>query len=190
MTFGVFDAAARFEQVRLVNERGGKASILARGKEALEQFRTPVCVDHESVHSHAYQMIERESNERLLKNRDERLRQLVRQWTQARAKTRCQNECLSDFVHEQKSRDSSRLRYSYGAAGDFIHKEYREGDVRFLFQIERPRAEVDDAVVPSQRFCTKQPGDRRRSFQQSIVNESFKVYYAHVLARDIDRPDS
>jgi hypothetical protein len=61
-----------------------------------------VRVADESVHSHLYQMIERESNERLLKDRDERLRQLVGQWTQARAKTRCQNECLSDFVHEQK----------------------------------------------------------------------------------------
>ena len=102
MTFRVFDAAARFEQVRLVNERGGKASIIARGKETLEQFRMPVRVDDESVHSHAYQMIERESNERLLKDRDERLRQLVGQRTQAHAKTRCQNECLSDFVHEKK----------------------------------------------------------------------------------------
>src|SRR5438876_1562827 len=102
MTFGVFDAAARFEQVRLVNERGRKVGILERGKETLEQFRMPVRVDDESVHAHAYQMIERESNERLLEDRDERLRQLVGQWTQARAKTRCQNECLSDFVHEQK----------------------------------------------------------------------------------------
>jgi hypothetical protein len=34
-------------------------------------------------------MIERESNERLLKDRDERFRQLLGQWTQARAKTRC-----------------------------------------------------------------------------------------------------
>jgi len=45
----------------------------------------PVRVDDESVHSHAYQMIERESNERLLKDRDERLRQLVGQRTQAHA---------------------------------------------------------------------------------------------------------
>src|SRR6266853_179774 len=102
MIFRVFDAAARFEQVRLVDERGGKASVFALGKEILEQFRMPVRVDDESVHSHAYQMIQRESNERLLKDRDERLRQLLGQWTQARAKTRCQNECLSDFVHEQK----------------------------------------------------------------------------------------
>src|SRR5882757_1400944 len=102
MTFRVFDAAARFEQIRLVNERGRKAGVLAHGKETLEQFRMPVRVNDESVHSRAYQMIERESNERLLKDRDERLRQLLGQWTQARAKTRCQNECLSDFVHEQK----------------------------------------------------------------------------------------
>ena len=33
----------------------------------------------------AYQMIECERDERLLENRDERLRQLVGQWTQARA---------------------------------------------------------------------------------------------------------
>jgi len=89
MTFRVFDAAARFEQLRFVNERSGKASIIARGEEILEQFRMPVRVNDELVHSHAYQMIERESNERLLKDRDEGLRQLIGQWTQARAKTRC-----------------------------------------------------------------------------------------------------
>jgi hypothetical protein len=61
-----------------------------------------VRVNDEFVHSHGYQMIERESNERLLENRDERLRQLVGQWTQAHAKARCQNECLFDFVHEEK----------------------------------------------------------------------------------------
>jgi hypothetical protein len=43
----------------------------------------PVRVDDESVHPHAYQMIERESNERLLEDRDEWLRQLLGQWTQA-----------------------------------------------------------------------------------------------------------
>ena len=85
MIFRVFDAAARFEQVRLVNERGGKASVVARGKKTLEQLRMPVRVDDESVHSHAYQMIKRESNERLLKDRDKGLRQLVGQRTQAHA---------------------------------------------------------------------------------------------------------
>ena len=179
MTFRVLDAPACFEEVRLVNERGGKASVVALGKEILEQFRKPVRVDDESVHSHAYQMIERESNERLLKDRDERLRQLLGQWTQARAKTRCQNECLSDFVHEQKIE-----RFL-----DFTRNDKRSVPCDSLSQIKRPRAEVDDAMVPSQCFCAEQPGDRRRSFQQSIVNESFQVYHADVFAHDIDRAD-
>jgi len=51
----------------------------------LEQFWMPVRVDDESVHSQTDQMIERESNERLLKDRDERFRQLLGQRTQARA---------------------------------------------------------------------------------------------------------
>jgi hypothetical protein len=45
----------------------------------------PVRVDDESVHSYAYQMIERKGDERFLKDRDEWLRQLFGQWTQARA---------------------------------------------------------------------------------------------------------
>ena len=87
MTFCVLDAAACFEQVRLVNERKSESRhtrLLA--KKALEQFRMPVRVDDESVHSYGYQMIERKSNERFLKDRDERLRQIVSQRTQARAK--------------------------------------------------------------------------------------------------------
>ena len=38
MAFRVLDAAARFEEVRFVNKSDGKAGILARGKEILEQF--------------------------------------------------------------------------------------------------------------------------------------------------------
>jgi hypothetical protein len=62
----------------------------------------PVRVDDESVHAYAYQMIEGESNEWLLKDRDKRLRQFVSQWAQASAQARRQNECLINFVHEQK----------------------------------------------------------------------------------------
>src|SRR6266545_2258141 len=146
-------------------------------------------VDDESVHSHVYQMIERESNERLLKNRDERLRQLVGQWTQARATTCCQNECLINFVHEQKIErflpPTLKLR-----RGRRLHSQWvQTGYVRLLSQVKRPRAEVDDAMVPSQCFCTEQPGDRRRSFQQSVVNESFQIYHTHIFAHDIDRAD-
>ena len=120
MIFCVFDATARFEQIRLVNERGGKPGIVPRGKEIFEQLRMPVRVDNKSVHAHAYQMIERESKERLLKDRDERLRQLIGQWTQARAETRCQDERLCDLVHEkenamlnaQRSTSNERFRES------------------------------------------------------------------------------
>jgi len=102
MTFRVLDAAARFEQIRFVNKRDRKPGIFARSKEIFEQFVMPVRVDDEFAHSHVDQMVERESKEGLLKDWDERLRHLFGQWTQTLAKTGCQNECLSDFVHEQK----------------------------------------------------------------------------------------
>ena len=85
-----------------MNERNGKPVIFSRGKEIFKQLGMPVRVDDEPLHSEAYQMIERESEKRLLKDRDQGLRQLLGQWTQTCAKTGCQNECLSDFAHEQK----------------------------------------------------------------------------------------
>jgi len=60
-------------------------------------------VNDELVHSRANQMVECKSDERLLKNRNERLGELIRQGTQARAEPSAQNECLCDFVHEQKN---------------------------------------------------------------------------------------
>ena len=45
-----------------MNERGGKASLLARGKATLEQLRKPVRIMNEKrFHSHAYQIIQCES---------------------------------------------------------------------------------------------------------------------------------
>jgi hypothetical protein len=48
-------------------------------------------------------MIERKSDERLLKNRDERLWQVVRQRSQPFAKTCGQDKCLCDSAHEKNS---------------------------------------------------------------------------------------
>jgi len=62
----------------------------------------PVRIDDESVHSRVYQVIEGKRHERFLKNRDKRFRHFVGQWTQACAKSRGQNECLCNVVHEQK----------------------------------------------------------------------------------------
>jgi hypothetical protein len=52
-------------------------------------------------------MIERESDERFLKNRYERFGEIICQRTQTVAASGGQNECLGDLVHEQKIRDSS-----------------------------------------------------------------------------------
>src|SRR5205823_11409550 len=45
MTFRVLDAPACFEQVRLVNEPSGKATVVAVRKDTLEQSRMPMRVD-------------------------------------------------------------------------------------------------------------------------------------------------
>src|SRR6267143_2782473 len=48
-------------------------------------------------------MIEYKGNKRLLKNRDERLWQILRQRTQAFTEASGQDECLGDFLHQQKN---------------------------------------------------------------------------------------
>jgi hypothetical protein len=55
-----------------------------------------VCIHNKLSTAGFDQMIERESNERFLKNRHERLRQIVRQRTQPRAQPRAEDEGLSD----------------------------------------------------------------------------------------------
>src|SRR5262249_58117076 len=101
-----------------------------------------VRVDNESIHSDAYQMVERESNERFLKNRDERLRHFLGQWTQARAQTGRQNECLSDFAHEQKIERLRPPTLKLRRGGRRHSPILQVGCVRVLSQIKRPRSEV------------------------------------------------
>jgi hypothetical protein len=48
-------------------------------------------------------MVERKSDERLLKDGNERLWQLIGQWTQPRAEPSAENESLRDCIHRQKS---------------------------------------------------------------------------------------
>jgi hypothetical protein len=66
-----------------------------------------VGVDDEPAHSGVYQMIERESDQRFMKNRYERFGEIICQRTQTGTASGSQNECLGDLVHEQKIRDSS-----------------------------------------------------------------------------------
>src|SRR5947207_8195376 len=72
-----------------------------------KQFRKPVGVDDEPAHSGVYQMIERESDQRFLKDRYERFGEIICQRTQTGTATGGQNECLDDLVHQRKTRDSS-----------------------------------------------------------------------------------
>src|SRR6059036_3921032 len=77
--------------------------VTVLGKKSPKQFREPVGVDEEPAHSAVYQMIERESDQRFLKNRYERFREVICQRTQTGAASGGQNECLGDFLHQQKN---------------------------------------------------------------------------------------
>ena len=74
----ILDAAACLQQFRFVNKRDRTAAIVALAKKVSEQFGIPVRVNDELVYSRANQLIERKSDKRLLKNRNERLRQILR----------------------------------------------------------------------------------------------------------------
>src|SRR5213596_2001286 len=80
--FDIFDPAAGFEQVRLIDERNGMTVVTVPREKFMKQVRKPVRINDKRFHAHAYQMIERKSDQRFLKDWDEGLRQLVRQWTQ------------------------------------------------------------------------------------------------------------
>ena len=76
--------------------------VTVLGKKDPKQFRKSVRVDDEPAHSRVYQMIERESDQRFLKNRYERFGEIICQRTQTGTAARGKNECLDDLVHEQK----------------------------------------------------------------------------------------
>ena len=78
IAFCILDAAASLQQFRFVNKRHRTAGIVAPTKKVSKQFGIPVRVNDELVYSRANQLIERKSDKRLLKNRNERLGQLVR----------------------------------------------------------------------------------------------------------------
>jgi len=78
IAFCIFDAAAGLQQFGFVNKRQRTVGIVAPTKKVSKQFGIPVRINDELVYSCANQLIERKSDERLLKNRYERLGELVR----------------------------------------------------------------------------------------------------------------
>ena len=72
--FDIFDSTPGFEQVRFVSERNGMTVVTVPRENFMKQVRQPVRIDHKGLHAYRNQMIERKSDERFLKNRDEGLR--------------------------------------------------------------------------------------------------------------------
>src|SRR5206468_11967170 len=113
MGFHIFDAATGFEQLRLVHERDGVTVVASRAKKVLEQFWKPVRIDDESAHPDVDQMIERKRYQRLLKNGNERLGNVIRQRTQAQAQSGSQDECMCDYVHKRSTEIPRRIPNAY-----------------------------------------------------------------------------
>ena len=67
-------------------------------KKAREMFREMMGVDDKRLHPRRDQVIERESDERLLENRDERLGQLFRQRTKPQAEPGAEDEGLCNHL--------------------------------------------------------------------------------------------
>ena len=92
----ILDSAARPEDFRFVNELDRMAAIVPLREEFLESRRAIMGVDDERLHPGRDEMIEREGDERLLKNRDKRLRQILGQGTQPHPKPSAENKSLRD----------------------------------------------------------------------------------------------
>jgi membrane protein YdbS with pleckstrin-like domain len=70
--------------------------IVPAGKKAIEFRGAMVRVDDEGFDPVRAEMIERERDQRFLKNRDERLRQIFRHRAESQAESRAENESLPD----------------------------------------------------------------------------------------------
>lgn len=86
------------------------------------------------------------------------------------------NACVISLTNRKSqrflnfARNDKKNGQIYGAADDFIRNEEEAVSQRSLSQIERTRTEIDNAMMPPQRFCAEKTGNGRRAFQQAIVN--------------------
>src|ERR1043166_473522 len=74
-------------------------AICRSSKNFGKPLRAMMRVHEKPLDAEIDQVIERESNERFVKNRHERLRQVVRQRAQPRPEAGAQDECLCDCSH-------------------------------------------------------------------------------------------
>src|SRR5215475_2746840 len=108
--FDVFDAAAGLEQDRLIDEVDRFPVVTVFRKCFGEFFRQSVGVYKNLVDAEVDQMIERESDERLLTNWDKRLGQFFREGAKSRAETGAEDECLFDPGHGVTNSEWQRKR--------------------------------------------------------------------------------
>src|SRR5205823_12984923 len=85
-----------------MSERKGMTVVSVSREKFIEQVRQPVRIDDKGLHPCRNQMIERKSDQRFLKNRYERLWQVIGQRSQPFAETCGQDKCLCDCGHEEK----------------------------------------------------------------------------------------
>ncbi len=98
--FDVFYTPTGLQPGRLVAEDNLLPSITIIGKFLIVSLREMMSIDNELIEPKSEEMIERESDERLLKNRNKRLGEKVGQWPKAGAKASAKNK--SSANHEME----------------------------------------------------------------------------------------
>ena len=111
----VRDAPCGFEQLGFVAEGQRHIFVSAIGKCLGKLFRQMMRVDDELAHAVFQKMIEGMFDERLVEDRDERLRKLVGERSQSRAEAGAQNKCL---VHPRDLRSYDDACKRNGAGDD------------------------------------------------------------------------
>ncbi len=93
---GVLDPATSPQDFRLVNQLHRMPSIFSLSEKFPARFGTMMSVDNERTNAGRDQVIEHKRDERLLENRDKRLRQIFGERTQPRPESGTENKGLSD----------------------------------------------------------------------------------------------
>src|SRR5579884_512960 len=90
-----------------MNERDRATGVAVLGKKRLKHFREPMHVNDQLAHPCRDQVIQRESNQWPLVNRDKRFGYFIGQRSQTRAESRAENESLRDGAHGDAPRTTA-----------------------------------------------------------------------------------
>src|SRR5437588_85094 len=110
----VLDSAARVEQHRLIHEGQLAPRVTIFRKRSGKHFREPMGVDENFFDPEVDQVVERERDQRLLKDWDERLWQFFGERPKSRTEPGAEDECLFDHGHGAKTREWARKQSGAG----------------------------------------------------------------------------